>query len=247
MTLWGYLLLISVVAGGGLVGYYLHKKAGSLLPMVLSFSGAYILGITVLHLLPEVMTGASHKVGYWLLAGFFVQLLLEQLSQGVEHGHIHGRHHARKGFAVQVMAGLCLHAFIEGMPLSHYGHLHEAVTHGADHLKGTHLLIGVALHKAPAAFALAALLLHSGFRKTFVFTCLGCFALMSPLGALLSSLMTLSLDQIQWLLAFVIGSFLHISTTILFESDSPGKHAISFRKVLTILLGLGFSLATTLL
>lgn len=247
MTLWGYLLLILVVAGGGFLGFLFQKNYKKNLKLILSFSGAFLLGITVLHLLPEAMNGASHTVGYWVLGGFFAQLILEQLSQGVEHGHIHGKEHARGGFAVQLMLGLCLHAFIEGMPLSHYAHFHEVLNPVNSPSKGGHLLVGIALHHAPAAFALTALLLHSGFKKQWVFICLAVFALMPPLGAFSASFIHLSLEEMKWLVAFVIGSFLHVSTTILFETDSPGKHAISPQTLAAILLGLGIALSTTLI
>ena len=83
----------------------------------------------------------------WVLVGFFIQLLLEQLSGGVEHGHIHAPHNATGKFAISVMLGLCVHAFLEGIPLTHFteyagsAHAH----HGHEH---NHLLYGIILHKA---------------------------------------------------------------------------------------------------
>ena len=43
-------------------------------------------------------------------------------------------------------------------------------------------------------------------------------------------------------MALVIGIFLHISTTILFESSE--EHRFNYYKLITILLGAGLALAT---
>jgi hypothetical protein len=43
-------------------------------------------------------------------------------------------------------------------------------------------------------------------------------------------------------MAIVAGSFLHISTTILFESGSPTEHSLSSWKLGVILVGFGLSL-----
>lgn len=246
MEYWEYLILFLSVIGGGSLAFYVKKNNQSMLQSVLSFSGAYILGISVLHLMPTVFTGMVENVGLWVLGGFFIQLVLEQFSGGVEHGHVHAPHHAKGQFAIQVMIGLCLHAFMEGMPLSGYGEIHEALT-GHDH-SHNHLLWGIILHKAPAAFALVLLFNMSGFKKKLVVFCLFFFAMMSPLGAASTSF----LDSHGWLdpykmtiiMAIVVGSFLHIATTILFEVDSSKHHHISIPKMVAILLGLGMAVMT---
>ena len=246
MSFWQYFsLFISVIVGGG-IAFYLRRQSAAYLTLVLSFSGAYILGITVLHLLPSVFKGGEEQVGLWILAGFFVQLFLEQLSSGVEHGHIHAHQQAKPGFALQIMLGLCIHAFMEGMPLGNYQEFHQAV-HGHVH-DSDPLLAGIILHKAPAAFALVLLLLLSGFRNVFVFSCLIFFALMSPLGAATSdflySIGILKPEYLKIIVAIVIGSFLHIATTILFEVDDSNHHKIAWKKFIAIIIGIGVAIAT---
>ena len=162
---WEYLILfLSVLFGGGLA-FYFKKNNKEVLQMTLSFSGAYILGISVLHLMPVAFSTGEHSTGLYLLGGFFVQLLLERLSQGVEHGHIHAPHTGKTAFAIQIMIGLCIHAFFEGLPLGGYDDLHAA--HHHDHGEH-HLLFGIVLHKAPAAFALVLLFLVSGIQKNII-------------------------------------------------------------------------------
>lgn len=231
------LLFISVLLGGG-IGFYVKKNNKRVLSLVLAFSGAYLLGITVLHLMPGVFYSSDVMMGGYVLGGFFIQLFLEQLSGGVEHGHLHAQKEANSSFALSIMIGLCLHAFLEGMPLSSYESLH---IHSHGHTHGhNHLLYGIILHKAPAAFALVVLLLMSDFSKKIVALCLVIFAMMSPVGGLLAENLNLSIEMQKALVAVVIGSFLHISTTIIFEADG-GSHKISRLKLGAIILGMGIA------
>ncbi len=240
----------SVLLGGGLA-FYFQKNNKKLLQLVLSFSGAFILGISVLHLMPvafsyptnassEVISSHGNTVGLLILLGFFIQIFLEQLSKGVEHGHIHAPHHGKTGFAIQILLGLSIHAFFEGVPLENES-IHAHNHHG-------HLLWGIVLHKAPAAFALVLLFLISDFKKSWIIFALIVFASMSPLGAYVGKILTengvLTMERQNLVVAFVIGSFLHIATTILFEVESAEHHSISIRKLIAILIGIGMAILT---
>ncbi|MEM9260322.1 MAG: ZIP family metal transporter, partial [Bacteroidota bacterium] len=165
----------------------------------------------------------------------------EGLSQGIEHGHVHAHERKGYGYAVTVLIGLGLHALLEGLPLGsvsemmYHGQTH---THTHAHIDGNHLLWGIVLHKLPAAFALGLLLRYSGYSRRFTWGCLLIFASISPLGAVLGE--AISIDP-QWrnrVLALVIGSFLHISTTILFEADGGREHGISPRKFAVVIVGM---------
>ncbi len=257
MAIWQYLLLYTAVLMGGGLAFWFKSHNLRLLQLVLSFVGAYLLGILVLHLIPDAY-GHAHgngqaehteagKVGLWVLAGFFIQLTLEQFSLGVEHGHIHDHHHTNRPlFALQVVLSLSIHAFIEGLPLSNHAHNH-AETALSEHVEGiSQLYYGVILHKAPEAFALALLLLMSHFSKKVVIISVILFAGMSPLGAFISHYAAFSEDTLHKMLAIVIGSLLHISTTILFEVDNTDEHRISMQKIMAIVAGVVLSLLTTL-
>ncbi|MEM8585609.1 MAG: zinc/iron permease, partial [Bacteroidota bacterium] len=102
--------------------------------------------------------------------------------------------------------------------------------------------IGIILHKLPAAFALGLLLRFSNYSKLFVYAGLFSFALMAPLGAWLGGILILDPLWIEATLALVIGSLLHISTTILFEADAKKHHSVSWRKLVVIGMGLGVAL-----
>ncbi|WP_420460423.1 ZIP family metal transporter [Neolewinella sp.] len=242
MALWQYLLLFSTAILGGGLALLGEERARKQLPTLLSFSGAYLLAIAALELLPEVFgaRGAGGP-GLFLLLGFFVQLLLEGLSQGVEHGHVHVHRQARYGYGIQVMIGLGLHALLEGLPLG-AGAVIGGGAAGATH--GDHLLFGIVLHKLPAAFALGLLLRSSGYSTAFVWGCLLVFGALSPLGAALAEVVSINPVWRANILALVVGSFLHISTTILFEADGTHQHGISARKFVVILTGMGVAYLT---
>ncbi len=247
MSLIEYIVLFSSVVFGGSIAFFFNKNEDRFLSLLLSFSGAYILGITFLHLIPEAYAMSGQQAGVYALVGFIIQLALEQLSKGVEHGHIHALHHPRKSVVLSVMIGLCVHAFIEGMPLSGYEALqHHHHHHGHDHHHEggfNHLLLGIILHKIPAAFALVLLLVVSKFQRNFILLCLFLFAAMSPLGAALAEVLQFTENQTAIALSVVIGSFFHIATTIIFETGTD--HKIPMLKLLAIIGGLFISFVTT--
>ena len=209
------------------------------LKLLIAFSGAYLLSITALHLLPEVFTGDDRGAyfGSFVLVGFFIQVMLEYFSGGIEHGHVHT--HRSAGLPVGLMIGLCLHAFLEGMPLgggdaghSHHGHEHS-------HSPGLEpLLLGIVLHKYPVAMVFLAMLLNSGLAKPKAYGLLAVFAAMAPLGTLLSGVDVIG-QYHRESLAIVIGIFLHVSTTILFESSEG--HRFNAYKMLAIAAGLALA------
>lgn len=233
MESWQLILLFGSSLLGGL-GIFLFKKDNSnRLKLVLSFSGAYLFAITVLHLMPDVYSSGNPQIGLFILGGFLLQIFMEQFSEGIEHGHIHKHSHKHFVFPLGIMISLCLHAFLEGMPLA----------------KGQHkeLVYGIALHHIPAAFALGSVLMENKLSKFSISSLLILFALMSPLGYWLSfeigqgaiGNIEVYFDRIM---GVVIGIFLHISTTILFESSVD--HKFNLKKVVAVLLGVSIALAS---
>ena len=89
MALWKILVLFFGAFSGGMSVFLFKGDNHKNLKLVLSFSGAYLFGITVLHLIPDAYHGNDNYVGVFILIGFLFQIVLEQLSEGIEHGHIH--------------------------------------------------------------------------------------------------------------------------------------------------------------
>lgn len=217
------ILLFGSVLAGAIIAQLFSIKRSSNIQLLLTFSGGYLLAICFLHLLPELFHSIhTENIGIYILAGFLIQILLEYFSQGIEHGHFH------KGNVIpfSVLISLCLHAFFEGVPLSGR-HLHDH-THNA-------LLYGIVLHKMPVAIVLMTFFLQAKMKKSKAYLLLFLFALMSPLGALAGKILDVLSNYHNEILAIVIGIFLHISTTILFESTDG--HKFSITKILAIIIG----------
>ncbi len=240
-------ILFLIVLIGGAIGLYSDGVNKKHLKSALTFSASFILGITILHLIPMVYTDFQFSYGIWILIGFFVQIFLDTLSSGVEHGHIHSKKGAPKSWAFQILIGLSFHAFIEGMPLLEM-HAQEIADHGHHHEMGSwNYFLSLVLHKVPAAYALVLLLKLSGFQRNFVISCLLVFGLMSPLGALFIQAFEFSDVAFKSLIAFVIGAFLHIATTIMFETDSGDHHNISLSRIAFSLLGVSVAVLAEML
>jgi zinc transporter ZupT len=238
MTLffYGLIAFVSVVLSGALVlGVNIPKN---FMRMLLAFSGAFLFAISMLHLIPELYASKAQNIGMWILVGFLIQLLLEYVSEGIEHGHIHKHgkddahlHHHDPRIPIGVVAGLCLHAFLEGMPLG---------IETANPKIFPPFLIGIVLHNIPIAIAFMGLLIHLGNSKAKSFFFLGIFSLMTPFGMIASHLIGENMQgdlapYFSAVTAVVVGIFLHISTTILFESTE--NHRFNAMKFATILLG----------
>ena len=234
-----YWILIALFVScflGGLSVFLFKKDNKQQLKLVLSFSGAYLFAITILHLIPEVYHGGDHSIGVFVLGGFLFQILLEQFSEGIEHGHIHKHNHDHFAFPFGIMISLSVHAFLEGMPLVQ-GPQQE-------------LVFGIGLHHIPAAFALGSVLIQNRVSKKATIVLLIVFALMSPLGYLFSEgLSNGSIGNIDSyfdrIMGVVIGIFLHISTTILFESTVD--HQYNMKKLVAVLGGIGIALINFLM
>lgn len=203
------------------IGYKIHNKSSKGLKLILSFSGAFLLGVTIFHLMPEVFSKVNNKPGLWIVSGIILQILLENLSQGTEHGHSHIK--SNEYLPWILFLSLCLHAFIEGLPLGHE----------------SSLVWGIFIHKIPIGMVLFYMIWDTKSTKTLKIIALFIFAIMSPLGSItLEYNHSLQNYQTQ-ITAIVMGMLLHISTTILFESNQG--HAFNIRKLLTILLAFGIS------
>lgn len=244
MDIFDYIILfVSAFAGGSLI-FLIKTNLNKKLKLLLSFSGAYLFSITVLHLLPDVYASGDAYVGLFILAGFGFQIFLEQFSEGIEHGHIHSHNHQHHvAFPFGIMLSLSLHAFLEGMPLVDFSSDH---THGHEHT----LLYGIALHHIPAAFALTSVLAQHKIKTPMVLLFLGLFAAMTPLGSLTSSFIQQnSIGELSsyfnYMMGIVIGIFLHISTTILFESNVD--HRFNFYKMIAIILGASIAIVNFIL
>lgn len=233
------LLFIPVLLAG--ITVFFIKLTEGHLKLLLAFSAAYLLALSFLHLLPEIFSSLpSPKAGLWVLAGFFIQVLLEFFSSGIEHGHAH-IHAEKNKIPVVLLFGLYLHSFIEGLPLA--GIFNASQSNGL-----LSFLMGITLHNIPISIAFSGLLIHQQIARKKIAMYLAFLALMAPIGALVGNGVQMAFGNVERLsiifTAIVVGIFLHIATTIIFES-SEKNHRYHITKLLSILLGvaLGYCLS----
>jgi len=240
------------------IGVYFFKIRNKNLKLMVAFSGAFLLSFSFNALIPHIYAGLSvaaaeaghvhgpgcphghshgigSTIGLFILLGFFIQLLLEFMTKGVEHGHVHTEcpidgheethvHKASLSF-IPVLIGLSLHSFLEAMPLAK-GFAQEALQN--------RLLFGIILHNIPIAIVLMSLLIQGKVSRKLSMVVLTIFALSGPAGVLFSNfvggILITDMDKFfNYSLAIVVGIFLHISTTILFETEEHHKfNAIKF-------------------
>ena len=186
-----------------------------------------MVSLVFLHILPDIYNTKNDYIGFYILGGFFLQVLLDYTSKGIEHGHVE-----RKSAIGGVLIGLYLHAFIEGIPLGMGNSSHYSETHS--------LLIGVILHKLPISLVLVSFLISGGKKINKAIFPLLIFAIIAPLGYIYGyyfpDLIPIGFEE---MMAIVVGIFLHVGTTIIFESSDT--HKINFTKLIAILIGFSLS------
>lgn len=210
-----YLFPILAVVLGFLFVTVFQFREKKHMKLLLAFSGAFLLAITIFNLLPTVFSEYKNRYGVFIMVGILLQVFLEFFSKGAEHGHVH-LHKDSTVFPWLLFLSLSIHAILEGFPMHH----HE------------HLLYGIVVHKIPVAVILTTFFYESKLSKFSILSFLFLFALMTPLGSFLSAQLTFLEAYQNEISALVIGIFLHISTTILFESSEG--HKFNLTKLIVI-------------
>lgn len=204
------------------------------------FGGAFLLGSCFINLVPHMYLegyaveagNITIKVGVAVLLGFLIQLLLERLTQGIEHGHNHSEcheceHHDEHPHHVHpvtgLLLGLSIHAFLEGMPMvDREGDVHQG------------LLYGIVLHNIPIALVMVGLFISNKFSFLKSFMLLLLFAVMTPLGSLCNLYLLPENEVLECLImGMVVGILLHVSVSILFDQD---HYKFSWLKLILIVL-----------
>jgi zinc transporter ZupT len=214
-----YLLpLFSVLLGYG-IALFLKPKSKTKLKLLLAFSGSFLLSLTVMHLLPDVYESHNHNIGLFIMAGILFQIILEFFSKGAEHGHVHG-HETMSHIPWLLFISLCIHAFLEGFPVSHHHNL----------------AVGIAIHHLPIAIILTIFFVNAKLNQKAIFAFMLTFAIMTPLGTIISDYLPILNDYYTEITAVVIGILFHISSTIIFESSEG--HKFNIAKVSMIIFGI---------
>ncbi|WP_426064834.1 ZIP family metal transporter [Flavobacterium sp. DSP2-3-1] len=217
-----YLLPLLSVIIGYIVALSIRPKNKINLKLLLAFSGSFLLSLTVMHLLPEIYESANRNIGLFIMLGILFQIILEFFSKGAEHGHVHGQETMTQ-IPWLLFISLCIHAFLEGFPVSHH---HD-------------LAIGIAIHHLPIAIILTTFFTNASLNKKAIFFFMITFAVMTPLGTILSDYLPILNVYYTEITAIVIGILFHISSTIIFESSEG--HKFNIAKVSMIVIGIALA------
>lgn len=209
--------LFSVIIGY-ILALFLRPEVKKNLKLILAFSGAFLLSITVMHLLPTLYNSKKTSVGIFIMLGILLQIILEFFSKGAEHGHVHGHDKLLK-MPWLLFISLCIHALLEGFPVNNQ----------------KELALGIAIHHFPIAIILTTFFINSQLNKKAIFLFMFSFAIMTPLGTILCKILPFLNDYQNEITAVVVGILFHISSTIIFESSEG--HKFNIAKITVIILG----------
>jgi zinc and cadmium transporter len=229
------LFLVTVI--GGILPIWTNGLNAKNMHYLLAFSGSFLLSITFLHLLPETFAALGGSTGMLLLAGFFIQLLIQRLTHGTEHGHVHASDHAHQALLGSVAIGLVIHAIMDGVPLGAHTYSEGTISS---------LYLAIASHKLPEAMLVASLV-RATRNKAQAFYILLIFSSITPAAAIITGYMantySLASRALPYLIPIVAGAFINIATTIFFESGTR-QHKLSWQMVVAMLSGVGFGFLT---
>jgi zinc transporter ZupT len=209
---------LSVMIGFAFAMYF-RPKNKIRIKLLLAFSGSFLLSITIIDLLPDVYLGSNKKTGIFIMIGILFQIILEFFSKGAEHGHVHGNQKMSR-IPWLLFFSLCIHAFFEGLPVSHHQHLG----------------FGIAIHHLPISIILTTFFINAELNKKSILMFMLAFAIMTPLGVFATNKISFFNDFYTETSAIVVGILFHISTTIIFESSEG--HKFNFAKISMIAIGI---------
>lgn len=195
-------------------------KKNEYFKLLLAFSGAFLLALTIFELLPQIYIHSDPKtIGIFIMLGILFQIFLEFFSKGAEHGHVHISKES-KNFPWLLFISLCIHSLLEGLPIG----------------SNDTIVYGILIHKIPIAIILSIFLLGSNIKLFHSGLFMVLFSIMTPIGTFLAHTVEILSTYALYLNALVMGVFLHISTVILFESSEG--HKFNLRKLLVIIFGI---------
>lgn len=225
-----FILLILSVVAGVLLGKFFGKKE-KFAKNLLILSAGFLITICLNEVFPMVYTSEiGSNIGIFVIGGVLLQMILEALTKGFEHGHFHHQSESEQILPVALLVGLFIHAFIEGIPLANEKEVLSPY------------LLGILFHNLPISFILGAFLFNNNNntkKASFSWIIVSLFALASPLGMILGNYFDPNLQP--YFLAIVGGIFLHISSVIIFESNK--NHNINWSKIGLVIIGISLALS----
>lgn len=237
------LVVFLLVIGAGVLPLLL-KLSDRVLHAVVALASGFFLGVTFLHLLPEI-AHSSHSPSTWacVLAGalavFFAELLLRgrdpdshHHDHAHEHDELHPAHHAgHRVVGIASFVGLTVHT------------LGGAIGIGVafdDEAMRKAMVTATLSHKAAEAFSLVSVLLLSELRRRTVALLLVAYALVTPVGIAFGRLFAATLPRALQSPAegLAAGTFLYVAVGELLPEVFHGRRDRA-AKVALLLAGIG--------
>jgi zinc and cadmium transporter len=197
-----------------------------------AFSGAFLFAVTVFLWIPE-LAHVDHERslpwGIWIVLGYFLQFALDSRSRGLEHGHIH--HHDPNPWPAYM--GLLIHSVVEGVPMLRLPESEQLA-----------FALSLGIHNLPIAALLAFWLRQCQVPFQKIALALLGMSLAAPFGAAVGTLLPLDMPGMEGFIGgLVVGIFLHVSSTILFELQKDHRLPTVLWVIVIIGLLSGFGLS----
>lgn len=211
----------------GLSVFVFNKTNKKTLKLITVFGGAFLFAVCFVDLIPSMFESHLHSdiedidhsifpATAFILVGFLIQLLLEQLSHGAEHGHIHNNNEKKSLVSsLMLLIGVSIHAFLEGFPI---------VMNGEPNVS---MITGIIIHNIPISIILVGAFMQSGLTKVKSLLLLSVFAVMAIIGSLLNQNLEILHPYQNIILGIVVGILLHVSITTLFDSEESHKYNLT--------------------
>jgi zinc and cadmium transporter len=265
LVIYCILVLLASLAGGWLP--LMIRLTHTKLQMAISFVAGLMLGIALLHFLPdaEEQLHSLNRCVAWTLGGFLVMFFLQRffhfhhhdLPEGDpedcchdDHDHDHGHSHehahtladksAKQLSWVGTALGLSLHSLLDGLALAAAV---KAGVSGHGKLAGLGVALAVILHKPFDAMAVSTLMTARGSSRFSRHLLNAFFSLATPLGVLLfflgaNNFADSNITFLGCALAFCAGTFLCIACSDLLPELQFHSHD-RFKLSIALMAGLG--------
>ncbi|MFQ5607119.1 MAG: ZIP family metal transporter [Candidatus Zixiibacteriota bacterium] len=222
-------LFVFVVALAGGLWALIGRLSTESLHLALSLSAGFFLGAVFLELLPLSFSQSlidARTIGALTLLGFALMYIVEKgISSRADAGIDKDSHRI---VALTAGLGLSLHSVVEGAALSLGGVSRAASA----------FILPILLHKAIASLALGSLFLLAGCTRRRIALYITLFALMTPLGALLTTTLV-PLGELSSrghffgsVTAFTAGVFLYVATADILPEVMHSRASIGWKLAL---------------
>lgn len=195
---------------------------------LVSYSAGVLLGVGMLHVLPEAQELTGQAPAFFLFAFLLFYFLEHHLFFHAGHEQLHhvnlevpdchdGHCHNPHPLGVVAFVGLILHSLIDGVIIGTGFEAGEDV--------GILAAVAVVAHEVPEGIAMLSILLHYGFprRRAVMFTAL--VAIATPFAAVLTYALVrqVPLEALGALMAMAAGSFVYIAASDLIPESHRAR------------------------